>query len=345
MSSITAILSNQQQLDSLVLGYLSNHSQHIDSISLTGGEFVSIKLRQLPPELTKLTSLAFKHLHPQLQPGKGYQGLLAAAGAAALPLKQLRLDSCSLLDHNQGLAAALARLPSLEHLSIVCSKEVVGYPLHLPLQEVLPGLQQLTYLKLQEVGLARANPYRSYEGSDSSEDSCSSSDEESEGSKPLSKVAVQMQHLSVLTRLADLRLLSVACRFTASMLSGVQSLTHLQLKQSYDRSGGSFDPAALAGRTLLQHLDLQFQSLLDHDRGEQLLSQLQQLLQLTSLRLNNTRYPLYHVGKPLPPAAAFVAMTASSKLQHNYSSGAASFQQECGSTYSLPAGNCRTCRR
>mgnify|MGYP001807265084 CR=1 FL=1 len=98
LSSITVALANQQQLDSLMLGYLSNHSQHIDSISLKGGEFVSIKLHQLPPGFTKLTSMAFKYLHPQLQPGSGYHGVL---GPAAAPhLKQLRLDNCRLCDYN-----------------------------------------------------------------------------------------------------------------------------------------------------------------------------------------------------------------------------------------------------
>lgn len=134
-------------------------------------------------------------------------------------------------------------------------------------------LQQLTYLELYEVSLTGRDPYG--EESDTSEDSSSSSNEALEGSTPMLKLALQMQHLSVLTRLADLRLLSVACRFTASMLPGVQNLPRLQLKQSYDRSGGSFDPAAVAGRTLLQHLYLHFQSLLDQDRGVQLLSQLQ----------------------------------------------------------------------
>lgn len=59
-----------------------------------------------------------------------------------LPLKQLQLHDCMLLDWAEGLGAALSLLPGLQHLSIRarCS---FGFPM-----TALLGLQQLTYLEL-----------------------------------------------------------------------------------------------------------------------------------------------------------------------------------------------------
>jgi hypothetical protein len=89
----------------------------------------------------------------QLQPGDGFQGVLGAADRAA-GLKQLRLSSCTLINGDEGLAAALDKLTAgLEHLSIegLSSNEArTCFP-----TAVLERLQQLTYLELAGVRVQR----------------------------------------------------------------------------------------------------------------------------------------------------------------------------------------------
>jgi hypothetical protein len=199
------------------------------------------------------------------------------------------------LDNEQGLIAALALLPGLEHLSIMYSDDSTAGIMCIPLCEVLPGLQQLTYLELDFIEFAV--------GTD-----CGTGAEGHDAAPVSHPASVQLQHLSTLTRPADLRLQRIECRFTASMLSGVQTLTRLQLAGP---SCASFDPAVLAGKTLLQHLELQFQALLDRAPGAQLLAQLQLQHELTCLILRDSCKP-----QSMPQAAAFAALTASSKLQH-----------------------------
>jgi hypothetical protein len=120
-----------------------------DSSSLEGAQRGPIVLCQLPDSNTKLSSLEFTGVQLQLQPGRGYPGVLGAA--APLPLKQLQLNICQVLDNEDGLMAALARLPGLEHLSIVDSTDNNSLTMYIPLGEVLLGLQQLTYLELEKV--------------------------------------------------------------------------------------------------------------------------------------------------------------------------------------------------
>jgi hypothetical protein len=124
-----------------------------------------------------------------------------------------------------------------------------------------------------------------------------------------------LESLHALTRLVDLRIVAVdslnAPHFvTASALSGSCSLTRLVLTGA----AGTFDPVALAGKTRLQHLDLHRRSFTpDGAAGvAQLLSQLQQLTQLTCLRLADG---LRGVQDAYPHIAAYAALTASSKLQ------------------------------
>jgi hypothetical protein len=96
-------------------------------------------------------------------------------------------------------------------------------------------------------------------------------------------------------------------------LPGLQHLTRLQLTHNGDID---FEPAALAGKTLLQHLVLQVLKLPDDTTGEtQLLSQLQDLQQLTCLMFDVFGSGVGS-GVPYPPAAAYSALMASSKLQH-----------------------------
>jgi hypothetical protein len=115
-----------------------------------------------------------------------------------------------------------------------------------------------------------------------------------------------LQHLQALTRLQDLRL-CISGTVTASMLSDLQ-LTHLEFYRQYNR--GYFEPGALLGQTQLQHVVLRGCHILGGSAGvEQLLSLLQPLQQLTFLNLSAS---LYNIA----PAAAYAALTASSKLQH-----------------------------
>jgi hypothetical protein len=296
LNSITAEV-DQQQLDSLVDVYLATHGSHIHSISLKGANVGDDIIRhQLPDSLTQLSSLQLYGVDPRMQPGGGHPGVLGAA--VPLPLKQLQLKQCIVLDQEEGLIAALARLPGLEHLSIVHAVDSDGDTMCVPLGEVLPGLQQLTYLEIENMWFAAASEL------------FAADEAEEAGVSVPDPIGVQMQHLSVLTRLADLRLLDLSSSFTASMLSGVQSLTRLQL------AAGSypdvyFEPAALAGKTVLQHLELKFKAMLDGAQGAQMLAQLQLQQELTCLKLHDSSKPLF-----APPVAAFAALTASSTLRH-----------------------------
>jgi hypothetical protein len=86
--------------------------------------------------------------------------------------------------------------------------------------------------------------------------------------------------LQPLTRLVDLRVCGLRVRVATNMMSGLDSLTHLAL------SDATLEPAGLAGKTLLQHLQLPSCSIVGGAAGvTQLLSQLQHLTQLTHLDL------------------------------------------------------------
>jgi hypothetical protein len=125
-----------------------------------------------------------------------------------------------------------------------------------------------------------------------------------------------LQPLSVLTGLLDLRLHISDSNWrrrddgypSVASMSGLQRLTRLEMP-----SMPCIEPGALAGKTLLQHLRLT--DCCEEQSPEQdahLLSQLQQLQQLTELVMSTRRY---HI-QDTPPAAAFAALTASSKLHH-----------------------------
>jgi hypothetical protein len=121
------------------------------------------------------------------------------------------------------------------------------------------------------------------------------------------------------------------------MLSSIQQLTRLELWLC------NVEPSVLAGRTQLQHLTLGCCNVESCSAAwvEQLLSYLQPLQQLTHLNLT---YSLQGVEGDHPPAAAYTALTASSKLQHlNIHWCNACCRWVRGSTYSLLAGPCLTC--
>ena len=283
-NSISVVLTQQQQADSVLL-YLTNHGQQVSSISLslippaddsaydTG---LTISLRELPESLHRLDTLLVRGLHVQLQPGDGFAGVLHAE----MPLKQLQLDTCELIDREAGLAAALPLLPTLQHLSIADSDGHTAKYISVPFpSSVLQELQQLTYLELA---------------------ACRLQDPDS------------VQHMQALTCLQDLRLdLLSAVNVTASTLSGAQQLTRLQLRGSEDaRRCCRFEGAVLAGRTLLLHFALQECVVQGGAAGvTELLSHLQDVRQLTHLDLG---YSLQAIA----PTAAYSALTASSKLQH-----------------------------
>jgi hypothetical protein len=86
------------------------------------------------------------------------------------------------------------------------------------------------------------------------------------------------------------------------------NLTHLQLSSVVE-----VEPGALAGKAQLQHLELCRCDIPGGTAGvSEFLSHLQQLQQLTHLTVSRTLQD----RKAVPPAAAYSALTASSKLQH-----------------------------
>jgi hypothetical protein len=116
-----------------------------------------------------------------------------------------------------------------------------------------------------------------------------------------------------LTRLVDLRLGTLWPYFTisvtASMLSGL-NLSRLELSGFQSGPYLEVEPDVLSGRTLLQHLAMRRCSMVGAAAGEaHVLSYVQRLQQLTHLSLTDS---LQTVGE----AAAYSALTASSKLQH-----------------------------
>jgi hypothetical protein len=282
-SSINAVVTDQKSVNNL-LRYLRHHGQHIDSINLLRGFFHAAPLRQLPhTNLQRLTSLSFNGLHLQLQPGDEFQGVLGAgvhqatpAHVLGLPLKQLQIHGCTLLDETEAFAAALAMLTELQHLSLVSTfadNRCVVFP-----SSVFRALQQLTYLELAGGGLQEADGLR---------------------------------HLQDLTHLQDLRLSDgYADKLQTSMLSGLQGLTCLKVFKAH--SVGGLEAGVLADKSQLQHLELVDCSIADGSAGvAELLFQLQFLQQLTYLDL---RWTLF--GCDTATATAYSVLTASSKLQH-----------------------------
>ena len=109
-----------------------------------------------------------------------------------------------------------------------------------------------------------------------------------------------------------------------------QAVQHLQRLTCLALKGFGMDPAVLAGKTLLQHLQLEdcWFDRAPRSAVSKLMAHLQPLQQLTSLNLHNSALddedsqissPRYWTGEPRPgsaPVSAYEALTASSKLQH-----------------------------
>jgi hypothetical protein len=278
LRSITVVVTKQAQADG-VLRYLEKHAKHVDSLELEDGEKYgpNVVLNPLPTDL-RLRSLQLAKW--TLQQGV-LQGELGPLGEVSA-LKQLCLRHCELQDGMADvLAATLWRLPAgLEHLCIG-TLSIAGRAIDIDLTfpaRVLQQLQGLTYLELADLKLPGTDP--------------------------------TLQSLSTLTRLRDLRVEDVgdSTTITASMLSNMHDLTRLELCRD-----AHMESSALAGKTRLQHLYLY---LYHKDAGEveQLLSHLQHLQQLTHLHMEHNMSVVKDEA-PLP-AAAYSALTASSKLQY-----------------------------
>ena len=219
LSSVTVYARTQQHVDSLLM-YLSKHGGHVDSLALEGPHFLpgvqvpQQQLQYLPPNL-RLHSCKVYFLDVQLQPGSGFQGVVRSG----VPLKRLQLYGCLLLDGVEGLAAALALLPGLEYLSVYRTNR--GKDDLQLLADALSGLQQLTYLELDDGNFR--GPHK--------------------GTRSL-------QPLQSLTRLVTLRLAPHQyVDIGSSMLSGMQHLSHLRLA-----GHALLKPVALGAITNLQHL-------------------------------------------------------------------------------------------
>jgi hypothetical protein len=195
------------------------------------------------------------------------------------PLKKLQLDHCTLHGRQEGLAEALSLLPELQHLSFVGNS--FDGPGFAPFPcSALPLLQEVTYLELA---------------------CCVVLDPDG------------LHHLQVLTRLQDLRLVRLCVdTIQASMLSGLHHLTRLHVGEGIG-STSVFEPDALAGKTQLQHLEVVRYCIAGGSAGvAQLLSHLHPLQHLTYLDLKKS----LRRHDPSPPATAYSALTASSKLRH-----------------------------
>jgi hypothetical protein len=331
LRSITADVPQLQQAHSVKL-YLRNHAQHVSIINLKASEAYPVCVRQFPPEL-QLKSLQLEWFHLQLLPGTplqvcnpllpepSFQGVLGDAARVAA-LTQLRLTDCDILDGiSSGALAALSVLPTgLEHLSISRIWYSGTFKAHFP-AGVLPRLQQLTYLEL--AGMLFLDPPQAkslglppvfFPGEDSDGEQG-----EGEGEGAEEGATAALQPLQALTHLDELHLDDLQfdrgfednspCRITASIMP---SSTHVKCLVL---SGGvQLEPDALAGKTQLQLLDLDLTHLVTGAAAEvaQLLSHIQQLQDLTHLRLRN----FWAVDEGSPPATAYSVLTASSKLQH-----------------------------
>jgi hypothetical protein len=288
LSSISAKVPQQQQADS-VSRYLSNHGQHVSSIDLEGSDINPICQLDYR-KLQGLSSLKCSRVSLQLRPVQGVQGALGAL----VPLKQLQLDRCKLLDGELGLAAALSLLPELQHLSLTSNTSGNGSAPRV-VASIMQQLQQLTCLEVVGGHVQRPTSTR-----------------------PLHR----------LTRLQDLRLERLGDHAIYTSMSGLQHLTRFRVLGSPERPYTSvFEPGALADMTQLQHLEVVSYRITGGSHGmRQLLSNLEPLQQLTHLDLKSTLHSL----EVEPPARAYSALTASSKLQYLNISGGM-----------LPAGVCQ----
>jgi hypothetical protein len=146
LDSISTTVSNQQQLDSLLL-YLSNHAAVV-KLQLEGPPYMHQPITHIPPDMHRvlrqlpslqLQSLSLHHLMLQMAPDAASRGVLQPGMNV---LTELRLTGCKLLDENAGLGAALPLLSQLQHLTI-SHLETNGSPATVSVK-ALGRLKQLT---------------------------------------------------------------------------------------------------------------------------------------------------------------------------------------------------------
>jgi hypothetical protein len=263
-----------------LLLYLSRHGQHVTLDVRHSSGWKRVGLHELPPGL-QLDRLCLENMSLQLYPGSNMRGVLESLAA----LTQLQLLEFCLLDAD-GLAGALQQLPQLQHLKVVNMRRKVNSKYHKELfalnSEVLQQLQGLTYLELEGCDLSLP--------------------------APLAEPQPQLSNLQSL-RLREFRPSDYEGDATSCLLAGMQHLTLLELHPSQEGGLPALLPAGvLTSRLQLQHLDLS-NYFVRAIAGSDFLYDLEQLTQLTHLRLNRT---LCNVDVP---AAAYAALTASSNLQ------------------------------
>ena len=303
--SIRAVGQQQEQADDVVQ-YLSAHGQQVGSLEVDSATWEGrVTLCQLPHHILHgLISLKFCSMSLQLQPGGGFQGVLGAG----VPLQQLDLECCTLLDGADGLASAMLQLTDLQHLKFVHNMRPPGNhitrgTIRFP-SSILQGLQQLTYLELKIFGAPKQW--------------------ESDATKC-------RRHLQGLTNLKNLQFTSNAVPVRvvrASMLAGMSQLTCLKadcvMPSFPSKMRTIFQAEALEGKTQLQHLEItNYQRVVTglirfmQDGTAELLSHLGTLQQLTYLSLSGT------MGGTSPCwlVDAYSALTASTNLHHLNISG------------------------
>jgi hypothetical protein len=279
LRSITAVKATQQQADGM-LQYLEKHGQHLDSISISGDRGCTITL-PLPGNLQLNTihsvQLDRVGLHPCLQLQPGH-GLLGMLGppAGVAALTQLRLSDCKLRDTAAADALASAFWQLPQEMQHLSIKSGT-VRFRIP-AGVCQQLQQLTHLELVCIDVVGPDGTSS-----------------------------KLQDLPSLERLVDLQLHAVwQVDIPGDMLSGMRHLTRLELPFSK-----SVDLNVLDGRTQLRHFTLGQR--VSGVQEAQVLSHLQHMQHLTYLDLSNC---MWSQEDGNPPAAAYSALTASSKLVH-----------------------------
>ena len=264
----------QQRHVNSVLRYLKKHGQQLDSVSISGSLGCIVKL-PLPPSV-QLDSLQLSGVSLQVAwQGYGLLGVLGPAAGAATALRQLWLSDCKLHNRAAEQALAAAMWKLPEGLQHLSISNIRPRDFRFPVG-VCQQLQQLTHLELADVEVVFPDG-----------------------------ASRKLPGLQGMTRLVDVRLVDVSRVEVGDMLSGMQHLTHLELLPCWSLEVSVFD-----GKIQLQHLAL-YDMGMSAEQVAQLLSHLQHMRQLTHLSLD-TALDSHDEGSP--PAAAYAALTASSKL-------------------------------
>jgi hypothetical protein len=280
--------ANQQQLDRLQL-YLSRHGQHVSSLQLRGyaDDFDDLGYFETLayPVLNELPPSLDRLVLENLQLQLLPGGGRAGVLQAGASIKQLELCKCMLCDEPPDSTFAQA-------LSQLPQLEHIKYANWGSFEDfpghVLSALQQLTSLDVMQAP------------------------------------GDVLEFVHLVPRLRGLRA-SLKWTNSTSKLSALQHLTALQLEASVI-ARVRFSPADLANKSQLQHLQLERVTAAGGPAGvAELMSQLQQMTQLTHLELTGCWRLLEDLDEPVmqydtrgPPAAAYAALTASNALQHLY---------------------------